>query len=303
MTTNNQMGTCALCGKENIQLMQSHLIPKAVYKRIKTFKNSRFREMDDIQKIYQDGEKKPMLCHDCEELFSKYERDFCNTFLDKYTADKLIPSTITQNINFYLLTVSWRILYDDLYVYDSFKERSERTAFERLEYKIRRYLNSTHSPQQQELIDQQLITNYANGEPQSFGEAIAFIENIQKLQLPEDISEIKNYIFSLCELGYTAPQIELLSHCVTGYSFSTTTKQHYCVITSYLGWIFLTVYQPKRYIQISLDTTPYDKSITDIVKEETNYIIQNIVQKSITVQKQLDETGLREKIKKRYSSQ
>lgn len=58
MTTNNQMGTCALCGKENIQLMQSHLIPKAVYKRIKTFKNSRFREMDDIQKIYQDGEKK-----------------------------------------------------------------------------------------------------------------------------------------------------------------------------------------------------------------------------------------------------
>jgi len=95
----------------------------------------------------------------------------------------------------------------------------------------------------------------------------------------------------------------LLSHCVTGYSFSTTTKQHYCVITSYLGWIFLTVYQPKRYIQISLDTTPYDKSITDIVKEETNYIIQNIVQKSITVQKQLDETGLREKIKKRYSSQ
>lgn len=205
MTTNNQMGTCALCGKENIQLMQSHLIPKAVYKRIKTFKNSRFREMDDIQKIYQDGEKKPMLCHDCEEFFSKYERDFCNTFLDKYTADKLIPSTITQNINFYLLTVSWRILYDDLYVYDSFKERSERTAFERLEYKIRRYLNSTHSPQQQELIDQQLITNYANGEPQSFGEAIAFIENIQKLQLPEDISEIKNYIFSLCELGYTAP--------------------------------------------------------------------------------------------------
>ena len=106
MTTNNQMGTCALCGKENIQLMQSHLIPKAVYKRIKTFKNSRFREMDDIQKIYQDGEKKPMLCHDCEEFFSKYERDFCNTFLDKYTADKLIPSTITQNINFYLLTVS-----------------------------------------------------------------------------------------------------------------------------------------------------------------------------------------------------
>ena len=57
MTTNNQMGTCALCGKENIQLMQSHLIPKAVYKRIKTFKNSRFREMDDIQKYIKMAKK------------------------------------------------------------------------------------------------------------------------------------------------------------------------------------------------------------------------------------------------------
>lgn len=51
------MGTCALCGKENIQLMQSHLIPKAVYKRIKTFKNSRFREMDDIQKYIKMAKK------------------------------------------------------------------------------------------------------------------------------------------------------------------------------------------------------------------------------------------------------
>lgn len=74
------MGTCALCGKENIQLMQSHLIPKAVYKRIKTFKNSRFREMDDIQKIYQDGEKKPMLCHDCEEFLVNMKEIFAIPF-------------------------------------------------------------------------------------------------------------------------------------------------------------------------------------------------------------------------------
>lgn len=80
MATKNQIGKCALCRKENIQLMQSHLIPKGVYNRIKAFKNSRFREMGDINKIYQDGEKKPMLCHDCEEFFSKYERIFCNDF-------------------------------------------------------------------------------------------------------------------------------------------------------------------------------------------------------------------------------
>lgn len=300
METKNQIGKCALCRKENIQLMQSHLIPKAIYNRIKAFKNSRFREMGDINKIYQDGEKKPMLCHDCEEFFSKYERIFCNDFLDKYTADKSILSTIPQNINFYLLTVSWRILYDDLYVYESFKDQSDRTTFERFEFKIRRYLNATRSPQQQETLDQQSIKDHFNNEPKCFGEAIAMAENIERFQSPEDISEINNYIFSLNELGYTDTQIELLSHCVTGYSFSTATKQHYCVITSYLGWIFLTVYQPKRYIQIKFDNTSYDKRITDIAKEETNYIIQNLVNKSVVVQKQLDETGLREKIEKRY---
>lgn len=303
MATNNQIGKCALCRKENIQLMQSHLIPKAVYNRIKIFKNSRFREMGDINKIYQDGEKKPMLCHDCEEFFSKYERIFCNDFLDKYTADNSIPAIISQNINFYLLTVSWRILYDDLFVFQSFKEQSDRPTFERFEFKIRRYLNATRSRQQQEILDQQNIKNYVNTEPKCLGEAIAMTENIKRLQSPEDISEISNYIFSLNELGYTDAQIELLSHCVTGYSFSTATKQHYCVITSYLGWIFLTVYQPKRYIQIKFDNTSYDRSITAIVKEETNYIIQNLVNQNIVVQKQLDETGLREKIKKRYSIQ
>ena len=37
-------GDCALCKNKNIELMQSHIITKAIYKRTKAYENSRFRE-------------------------------------------------------------------------------------------------------------------------------------------------------------------------------------------------------------------------------------------------------------------
>ena len=65
------IGKCALCGRENIQLMQSHIIPKLVYSRIKTYQNSRFRNYFDFNQLYQDGEKKPnarVIFKDCVNL-------------------------------------------------------------------------------------------------------------------------------------------------------------------------------------------------------------------------------------------
>ena len=35
-------GDCALCKNKNIELMQSHIIPKAIYKRTKAYENSCF---------------------------------------------------------------------------------------------------------------------------------------------------------------------------------------------------------------------------------------------------------------------
>lgn len=70
-------GTCALCERPNVVLKQSHIIPKLVYRRIKKFADSRFRNYFDPRIIFQDGEKKYMLCGDCEEFFSGYETKFC----------------------------------------------------------------------------------------------------------------------------------------------------------------------------------------------------------------------------------
>ena len=63
---------CALC-KKNVPLMQSHIFPKLIYKRIRSHPKSRFRSLDNFSKAMQDGEKRPMLCHDCEARFSSFE--------------------------------------------------------------------------------------------------------------------------------------------------------------------------------------------------------------------------------------
>lgn len=64
MSKKSTTGTCALCTRKNIALMQSHIIPKLVYSRVKTYQNSRFRNYFDFNQLFQDGEKKPMLCHE-----------------------------------------------------------------------------------------------------------------------------------------------------------------------------------------------------------------------------------------------
>ncbi len=78
----------------------------------------------------QDGEKRPMLCHECEELFSSYEVKFPKIFLDDYLETnkfKKISSGLVEN---YILTVAWRILWDELYRLHSFTDHFSRSIFE-----------------------------------------------------------------------------------------------------------------------------------------------------------------------------
>lgn len=133
------MGICALCGRKE-PLMQSHIIPKLVYRRIK--KSGRFRSLDDINRILQDGEKRPMLCHYCEELFSSYEQNFAKTFLDSYLNAGIVNPHRDGIIDNYIITVAWRILWDELYRLDSFNGQWQRPFFEAFEKDMKNYLNS-----------------------------------------------------------------------------------------------------------------------------------------------------------------
>ena len=138
---NREIGTCALCKREKVVLKQSHIIPKGVYRRSRTKKDSRFKNHFHPGEIFQDGEKKYMFCGDCEWFFNTYETPFFNKYLYKYLRQPTfsLPNT-SDKVEFYFLTVAWRVLYDDLYKRKSFEDQAEYIMFEEFEQILWKYL-------------------------------------------------------------------------------------------------------------------------------------------------------------------
>ena len=303
------IGDCALCRKKNVELMQSHIIPKAIYRRTKTYENSRFREFYEPKKIYQDGEKKPMLCHECEEFFSQYETKFSNLFLDRYLAspDRPLPE-ITNDIEFYMLTVAWRILYDDLYVFNSFADDDERDCLEEYEGKLGKFLYERYLEENPSEVNTRVATHKPNMDGKCFGEMIAEIEKWEKSNSPEDMSEIKNYIYKLSDLGFNDAVTKLFDSMIFGYSFYDSTRTKYYIISGYKGLIITTVYLRKRSILITDDRKLFrkarksEKIIKEDIVEEITYLLTEMSRRYSEVQEKLDENGLRDKIRKRYES-
>lgn len=307
MGKGENIGECALCRKKDIKLMQSHIIPKAIYKRTKEYENSRFRNFYEPKSIYQDGEKKPMLCHGCEEFFSRYETMFSNLFLDKYLSSINSPlPKITESIELYMLTVAWRILYDDLYVYHSFSGEDVRKNFEEYEEKLGKFLYERYLEENPGEVNTRTSVYEPNIEGKSFCEMIAEIERWEKSSSPEDMSEIKNYIYKISDLGFNDSVTELFDSMIFGYSFYDSTRTKYYIISGYKGLILATVYLRKRNVLITDDkkllrkTRKAEKIIKEDIIEEVNYILLKIKRKYPEVQKKLDENGLRAKISKRY---
>ena len=207
---------CALCGNE-AKLIQSHIIPKLVYKRIRSHKNSRFRSSDNFKKVMQDGEKRPMLCHDCEELFSSYEVKFASDFLDDYLSTNKIKNNLSGEVENYLLTVAWRILWDDLFRLNSHSGYFTRNIFEDFSKELGDYLlsiganNNVHPP-----------------------------------------VKFKTYIYRLESLIKNKAVYEMAKGTLFGYSFYQARDNSVAVIVYYAGLAFVTYYNydKKKYIFI-----------------------------------------------------
>ncbi|KNZ40571.1 hypothetical protein [Acetobacterium bakii] len=304
-----KIGNCALCPSENVELLQSHIIPKAIYKRTKIFENSRFRSFYNPHEIFQDGEKKTMLCHDCEEFFSWYETKFSNLFLDKYLANltERLPE-IKEDIDFYIFTVAWRVLYDDLYVCNSFSDNSERDYLIEYEQKLRRFLYQRYLEKQPGKKKDGVNVEIPNLEGKCFGEIIAEIEKCIDSTEPEDISEIKNYVYTLKELGFSGAVETIFDFMIWGYSFYTSGMK-YVVLTGYNGLLLATVYHRSRNILITDDLNLLRKSGNSeaVIKEElinqVNELMKEMKASDSERQSKLNQDGLREKIEKRCENQ
>lgn len=210
------MPNCALCKRQNVDLRQSHIVPKLIYKRIRSHPLSRFRNLSDIKRPLQDGEKHKMLCHDCEIKFSAFETRFANDFMDIYLNDESIPK-ITPNFGWlsnYCFSVTWRILFDDLYRMNSYEKSWHRSVFEEFESILRQHLN---------------------------------VETISD----EKPSEVENYIFKLGDIIKAHEYLTLLEKMIFGYSYFDNTNHIFVVYTYYAGLVFATRFFPKNLIMLN----------------------------------------------------
>lgn len=268
ISKNIVIGNCALCEQQNVQLRASHLIPKLAYVRTKSNKKSRFRAMNDIKHPLQDGEKKYLLCDACEKFFNVFETQFTNLFLDDFLKTKKLNRKCFKEDWFqnYVLSVSWRVLYDDLYNAGSFEGDSCRTIFEECEKSIRNYFKASM--------------------------------NNTSVTLPQ----CKHYVYKIEEIVANENAIKLLEPSLFGYCYFDGEYQLPMVISYYLGIVFVTVFDNADVLFIdSLRRTLMRKCcLSKIVKEIASKEVETEAIQMAVMYRNNMTPELFEKIKKYY---
>lgn len=103
---------CRLC-KNNVKLVDSHIIPKLFYNKLKKDSFTGYlRDSDNPNIRRQDGEKVKFLCEECEKKFNYFETWFSNSiYNDVYNNKGLISfDAKDKEINYFILSVCWRVL-------------------------------------------------------------------------------------------------------------------------------------------------------------------------------------------------
>lgn len=118
-------GICALCNNE-ANLKESHLIPKFVGKWLKrTSATGYLRDIDNINKRQQDIPKEYLLCHDCEILFSGWEKLFSEQIFLPYLDREQYVSSYKEWLAKFCASLSWRTLIHIKRQNNDFNDESE----------------------------------------------------------------------------------------------------------------------------------------------------------------------------------
>ena len=109
------MGICDLCEQEK-QLQNSHLIPQFIFNWIsKTSATGYLRRTINPNLRVQDGIKNKLLCRDCEQKFSKYEKYFADNIFYPYLNKTKTQFNYNKALQLFIISISWRILKHELY--------------------------------------------------------------------------------------------------------------------------------------------------------------------------------------------
>lgn len=206
MSKNSNIGTCALCKKENITLEESHIIPKFVFRSIKKDSpTAGMRNPYNPDKRVQDGDKKYLLCGECEDLFNKSETEFAKKIFHPYCNDKLKEFNYEEWLNFFITSVNWRILYLDL------NNKNDFTS------KVKQILSK----------NEEVLRDFI-------------------MERRQDIGSIENHIFFFDEIAYASEKIVncgpnvFFKSSSFGYTTAINKKSIY-IITNICGILIVTI--------------------------------------------------------------
>jgi hypothetical protein len=139
---------CALC-LQNGDLQESHIIPKFVFRWLK--KGTPIRSNQNINRRIQDGIKFPLLCRNCEQVFSSWEKTFSEQIFIPLHDSK----PVTRRIDYrkwmmkFAVSISWRVLihYKIIEELKDFSEEKIKLINEALEIWRKFLLDEIEHPQ------------------------------------------------------------------------------------------------------------------------------------------------------------
>ncbi len=110
MEPTNEIELCALCLNEQ-PLRTSHVLPAFAFRWLReTSATGHIRSGEAPNKRVQDGMKLPLLCQDCETLFSSFETAFSSRVFYPYTENPKRPYAYENWMLKFCVSISWRVL-------------------------------------------------------------------------------------------------------------------------------------------------------------------------------------------------
>ena len=100
---------CKFCNKDK-ELRESHIIPKFVFRWLKKTGGEYFRKAENPNKRPQDGYKPRLLCHQCEQTFSKWEDRFAKEIFYPFSDKNIEQFIYDDNLIKFAISVLYRVI-------------------------------------------------------------------------------------------------------------------------------------------------------------------------------------------------
>jgi hypothetical protein len=105
---NKLPSSCLLCSEGKLEEF-GHILPKFVMRWLKRASKKNEFYLNNTKQKVPDTLALKILCKNCEDLFSKYEKSFTDQHFKKHYRKEL-PAAINDDIYFFALSIAWRIM-------------------------------------------------------------------------------------------------------------------------------------------------------------------------------------------------